>query len=514
MKKYLLIIVALFSLMSCLDNELSDDYKAINEIKRWENIERSYSLYTGDEILLAPKVVFTIDSLNPEMEFEWYLGTEKVSTEPTYTFSSNKIGTHHVTFCPIDKKSGMHFNMEIKINVQSVYATGWIVLSDDGGKSVLSMVLGKKQTDDDGNIFLTYDEVRKDIYPLHNNGESLGNGPRKLVEHYVQDDYTTIPGEIMVVQQDKPLEIHGSSMEREVFVADEFLAGIPANFDVVDATQSVAGGYLLNADGTILYKKNYSLDAYHVGTYSDLPMFDGKKFKSIVPSIHSQASYFLALDKENTIYGIMEREISTSNGDFYYNGELAPLFTEDANIDMSLFQNIDGEVLGSGFHHSNSFVTIIHQNGKYLMHNYQTDFTGSRGNRQIEILDSKLHEMPANMFSDFVDMAVLPYRDYMLIASGNTLYFHEYNRDHFLEGVVKTFAYKITSIAFKDFNISKHNGNAHVAVGLENGDLYIFEVDDNDMTKTAPLFEGHDLGKIVDVIFKYNSWNTYKYGNF
>ena len=42
---------------------------------------------------------------------------------------------------------------------------------------------------------------------------------------------------------------------KEVFVADEFLVGIPANFNVVDATQSASGGYLLNADGTILYKR-------------------------------------------------------------------------------------------------------------------------------------------------------------------------------------------------------------------------------------------------------------------
>lgn len=514
MKKYLLIIVALFSLMSCLDNKLSDDYKAINDIKRWENIESTYSLYVGDEILLAPKVVFTIDSLNPEMEFEWYEGTEKVSTEPTYTFSSNKIGTHYVTCCPIDKKSGMHFSKQIIISVQSVYATGWMVLSDEGGKSVLSMVLAKEQKDDDDNDFLAYEEVRRDIFPLHNDGESLGNGPRKLVEHFVQNEYNSaILGEIMVVQQDKPLEIHGSSMEREVFVADEFLVGIPANFDVVDATQSASGGYLLNADGTILYKKNYSLIAYHAGTYSDLPMFDGKKFKSITPSIYSQASYFLALDEENTIHGIVEKE-SNPTGNFYYNGELVPLLTDDANIDMSLFQNIDGEVLGSGFHHKNSYVTIIHQNGKYLMHNYATDLTGTRGSRQLDILDSKLHEMPAYMFTDFVDMAVLPYRDYLLIASGNTLYFHEYNRDNFLEGVVKTFAYKITSIAFKDFDLSQHTGNAHVAVGLENGDLYVFEVDNDDMTKTVPLFDGHGLGKIVDVIFKYSSWSKYKYGEF
>ena len=40
------------------------------------------------------------------------------------------------------------------------------------------------------------------------------------------------------------------------------------------------------------------------------------------------------------------------------------------DVDMSLFQNIEGEVVGSGFHHSDSYVTIIKQHGKYLMNNY------------------------------------------------------------------------------------------------------------------------------------------------
>ena len=89
-KKYLLIIAALLSLTSCLDNKLDESFKEINEVKRWENIEESYSVYAGEEIVLAPQVVLTIDRLNPELDFEWYVGTELVSTEPTYTFMSNK----------------------------------------------------------------------------------------------------------------------------------------------------------------------------------------------------------------------------------------------------------------------------------------------------------------------------------------------------------------------------------------------------------------------------------------
>ena len=54
MKKYLLIIAALLSLTSCLDNKLDESFKEINEVKRWENIEESYSVYAGEEIVLAP----------------------------------------------------------------------------------------------------------------------------------------------------------------------------------------------------------------------------------------------------------------------------------------------------------------------------------------------------------------------------------------------------------------------------------------------------------------------------
>ena len=86
MKKYLLIIAALLSLTSCLDNKLDEDFKEINEVKRWENIEAKYTVYAGKKLYWLPQVVFTIDSINPEMEFEWYVGTELVSTEPTYFY--------------------------------------------------------------------------------------------------------------------------------------------------------------------------------------------------------------------------------------------------------------------------------------------------------------------------------------------------------------------------------------------------------------------------------------------
>ena len=365
MKKYLLIIAALLALTSCLDNKLDEDFKEINEVKRWENIEEKYTVYAGEEIVLAPKVVFTVDSINPEMEFEWYVGTELVSTEPTYTFMSNHIATHNVTFCPIDKKSGMHFNKLIRITVQSQYETGWMVLSDEGNKSVLSIVMGKKEETEDDVEYLTYIGVRKDIYPLHNNGQALGSGPRKLVEHYVQDDYATIPGEVMVLQQDQPLELHGFSMEKEVFVADEFLVGIPANFNVVDATQSASGGYLLNADGTILYKKNYDLEAYHVGTYSDLPLFDGKKFKSITPSIYPQTPYLLALDEDNTLYGIWEKE-SRPTGDFYYNAELAPFFTAENDVDMSLVEKESYEYYKNALETGEHIAYLVYDNETFI----------------------------------------------------------------------------------------------------------------------------------------------------
>ena len=55
MKKYLLIIAALLSLTSCLDNKLDEDFKEINEVKRWENIEEKYTVYAGEEIVLAPQ---------------------------------------------------------------------------------------------------------------------------------------------------------------------------------------------------------------------------------------------------------------------------------------------------------------------------------------------------------------------------------------------------------------------------------------------------------------------------
>ena len=59
MKKYLLIIAALLSLTSCLDNKLDESFKEINEVKRWENIEESYSVYArGRNCISSPSCTY------------------------------------------------------------------------------------------------------------------------------------------------------------------------------------------------------------------------------------------------------------------------------------------------------------------------------------------------------------------------------------------------------------------------------------------------------------------------
>ena len=101
MKKKLIYIFILLSVMACLDDKSNYDYKDLNDFENWDrngvsNVDSDYTLYPGEEILFEPKVRFSIDSLNPDASYAWYLGKEEektvLSEQLNYTYKAEEIG--------------------------------------------------------------------------------------------------------------------------------------------------------------------------------------------------------------------------------------------------------------------------------------------------------------------------------------------------------------------------------------------------------------------------------------
>ena len=87
----------------CLDDDNNYNYKQINDLQggnfNIENINSGYNLIEGDELVLAPTFKFTIDSITPDVSYEWYIDKQLQTGESgaTYTFKADKSGTYQVT---------------------------------------------------------------------------------------------------------------------------------------------------------------------------------------------------------------------------------------------------------------------------------------------------------------------------------------------------------------------------------------------------------------------------------
>ena len=92
--KRILLYTVLFSLLccisSCLDDKNDFNYKQINELNgSIENMNGWYTVSVEEDLYLKPEFKFTIDSIQPDVSYEWYLDGKLLDVKtPDYTFNA------------------------------------------------------------------------------------------------------------------------------------------------------------------------------------------------------------------------------------------------------------------------------------------------------------------------------------------------------------------------------------------------------------------------------------------
>lgn len=223
------VIAALVGTVSgCLDDDNNYDYKQINDMEgardNFKNFKLSYSVVEGEELTLAPTFTFTIDAVDPDVSYEWYMDHKLLpdETKPIYTFKSDKCGTYEITIAVVDNKTGVRFARSTHIQVRSLFQRGWTILSDDGGRSVLHFIVPTTYTyqmEHEGEMVnrdsLVYHQVMHDVVP------NLGQNPVGLMENLgymdINADYNISVFDELVVQQDQWVELNGNTLQREVY---------------------------------------------------------------------------------------------------------------------------------------------------------------------------------------------------------------------------------------------------------------------------------------------------------
>ena len=560
------VIAALVGTVSgCLDDDNNYDYKQINDMEgardNFKNFKLSYSVVEGEELTLAPTFTFTIDAVDPDVSYEWYMDHKLLpdETKPIYTFKSDKCGTYEITIAVVDNKSGVRFARSTHIQVRSLFQRGWTILSDDGGRSVLHFIVPTTYTyqmEHEGEMVnrdsLVYHQVMHDVVP------NLGQNPVGLMENLgymdINADYNISVFDELVVQQDQWVELNGNTLQREVYTYQEFKNDLPENFSPVEACMTFSMKAIRDKNGCIYWANKRDVGDFHSNFYISVGLNDNMPFSRLFQAYKvndNDTKVVLALTKEdNSFVGILDlgtngyRSASTTISDemIGQSGSMCPI--EGGYADY--FSSIDKEVVEvlpatwaaeddyiSGFFD----ITVAEPAWVALLKDQSSDaydlrfFILSVVGREKKVKCSEYYEYSLrNHISDYRGMAVFNNKCYVVIADGSQLYYCQYGSDGTHKGeLIKlnvNLPAKVKALSGLDLQgdgsaIAPYRGQLGVA--LEDGSFYIFgvesepqNVDGVNTVDCKQLFpdestpeKDKNYGKIVDVIYKIGRGTDY-----
>ena len=122
---------------------------------------------------------------------------------------------------------------------------------------------------------------------------------------------------------------------------------------------------------------------------------------------------------------------------------------------------------------------------------------------------SEYGELPASIMNGYRCAALLPWQELLVVASGNKLNIYNY-LDKFIFNLapLPEFNSEIVGLAVKDYDTYYKTLNAHLAVALKSGEVYVFEVKYDNAEQAAELVEIYHkdgFGEIVDIEYKFGS---------
>ena len=555
------VMAALVGIVSgCLEDDNNYDYKQINDMEgardKFFNFKNSYSVVEGEELTLAPTFTFTIDAVDPDVSYEWYMDHKLLSdeTKPTYTFKSDKCGTYEITIAVVDNKTGVRFAKSTSVQVRSLFQRGWTILSDEGGRSVLHFIVPTTHTYQmmhEGEMVhrdsLVYHQVMHDVVP------DLGKNPVGLMENLGYLDYYDAGVKLfdeLVVQQDQWAELNGNTLHREVYTYQEFKNDLPADFSPAEACMTYSMKAIRDKNGFIYWANKVDASDFHSGFYTSIGLNDNMQFSRLFQAYKlndGKTNVVLALTREdNSLVGILdlgtndrygasmvipERSSSESGKVLLIGGDYAEYFSniQKKIVDAlpAVWDRIYGFDVTSAYP---AWVTLLKEENS---NDYEVRFfTLEASTENVDC--SYYYENSLGAISDYRGMAVFNNRCYAVIADGNQLYYYQYgiNDENGIEykgqlmklGTALPAKVKALSgldLQGDDSDMVPYQGQLGVA--LEDGSFYILGIGETRNVQGVctevtckQLFpdentpeKDKNFGKIVDMIYKIGRGTDY-----
>jgi len=514
-KNIVILLVSIFFFISCYEDKGNYDLKKLNRIEI-SGIQSMYYVRAGDTIVIEPKLSFAIDS-NVKVNYEWTYNMKQVlgrERNLTFIVPDTAAPMEHMLFSLEDMSTGFRTQISTTLSVSKKYAQGWLILSEKDGKSSLDFIRRDLVDEVDGEDVYEF----KEFFDIYKSAEKsdLGAQPLCIHEHW-RDDIRSA-GNIMVVQKGGQgcVDLFGGSLCKSLNTEKEFVE-IPTNYSPKDVLFAENFGYILNEDGRLFSRRNFSKKAYYSGTFSNFPVGfkDNGSFKELnvnqfVHGVHyKDYNFVLVYEKVNKRFLALSEFVPWRDADRC--GEIMTLEHDDYAPGFVPLHNVgDNELIYSrGFKTSSwgyagLYTVFKTKDGKYKEQVVELKFDsyGSKG----MIVTPKAHRYFPDGFVDEKSVFDVPDggggygSTNVFFSKGNKLYYFS----RVSTGVIKPIEYYSFDADIVSMDDQTYQ-NKRLGVALSNGEVFIMDITDTAIGGQADKLlhkVSNKLGNIKQIIYK------------
>ena len=507
MKNYMILLACMLSLGSCVDDDGNYDYKPARDLQV-KDIEWSYKLTAGESLTLTPKIIERYDKEEKAIEgskIEWFINDKLVGEGANYTFEAEENGSFKFNMKIEDPVTKSISTFGFTIYVESVYKQGFVVLSEKDNKAALSFIRTKWFHRPDT---VQYTDDYLNVFEKHNK-ESLLKEPVLITEN-LKNEYTDQLGEISVLTRDgnktSLQDLNGESLKRETYIQQEFVGEeLPENWHPKQMLHTIWDSFVLNEDGKVYIRRAGSGEAYHTGMYSkDITLWNGKKFDQLI-----FADYY----NTKTLFGL---EL-TPDGKKQYVGILNDTWNASKNLTRlevsgsyaDEFKNIEDEILYTDWRrgdYEENGLSVAQKTpaGNAMLHCFNTGYVG-RNSSYVPIDYSwKLDLTKEFGIQEINGLCTHKPRNYTYVASENTIYWVNNDREREQWGEMKTFDKKIVYIRDQSIFQAYSSYKVSLAIGFEDGTIEVWEINYNmpNVFDKKVYTAKNNFGKIKQILYK------------
>lgn len=532
-KHILLIIVAslmTMSLSNCTQDDGNYEYTTgINGIK-FERFKSSLTFTVSERIEIIPGYILDDPTMKEsDLSFSWKLNGKPYSNTKTLIAETLPAGDYTCELVIKDNRYGTMYPISTGFRVTAEFVDGWMILSENAGKSELSYLQLKDKN--------TPKDLVQDVYGKANEGQQLGSDPRKLVYHA----YPAAGGTMrqLAVHQgggQGSVELMGATMLKDINIKDEFL--FPITAVPVEAFYRKYGNVVMLDDGNIYFKDNVIVNGKPVphSTKYGAPIYaeGGIKAKYLLPMNifsdnyvmpYANVQYCIVYDELNHRFlSVSSLNAATTgkinymdkyNGDAILPGSSVNIAPDDA-LKWPGAENLEGyEVVATmsrgakeGRGDESHVVSILKSKAdlKYYIFQFGYWLTAKIEDVDLEIFE----EFPGSeyindksIFSAFI--AGEPYIYFSGGAGNNELYYYNVTSRACVK--VHTANSRITAIkpgVIASWDFAEYEGYSiyvdRLLFGTEGGEVVLFNID-NGGNSIQVMKSWSGVGKVVDIEF-------------